>query len=432
MRSILSILVLAAISGASSIRAESPASIAERFLIEGKLAEGERALADLVKAHPDDPEAQFGLGATQFLRAVERMVQSFHRYGLHSGMIGELLPFARLPIPANTRPEPIRYNDLRAIIHIWNDDLAKAEATLGRAGEKEVKLPLHFGQIRLDLNGDGRASPEETLWKLYVQLNAPARNQATAEASQQFVIAFDRGDVAWLRGYCHLLMAMSEAFLAYDAQELFDHTASMFYPRAETPFPFLRRGPVADGKIPAGNEPRGRGAEARGEDPYSEEDMLDAVAFIHELRLPIKEPERMKAVLGPLEAMLALSRESWKFILAETDDDHEWVPNPKQHSAMPGGTVTAAMVEGWMEFLNEAEALLKGEKLVPFWRRREARGVNLRRVFTEPRMFDLVLWVQGTAAAPYLENGPQTKPETWRRFQNLFQGQFIGFAIWFN
>ena len=47
-------------------------------------------------------------------------------------------------------------------------------------------------------------------------------------------------------------------------------------------------------------------------------------------------------------------------------------------------------------------------------------------------MFDLVLWVQGTAAAPYLEKGPKTKPETWRRLQTIFQGQFIGFAFWFN
>ena len=45
----------------------------------------------------------------------------------------------------------------------------------------------------------------------------------------------------------------------------------------------------------------------------------------------------MKSALAHLEAMIALSRESWKFILAEPDDDHEWVPNPKQHSVLPNG-----------------------------------------------------------------------------------------------
>jgi hypothetical protein len=329
-------------------------------------------------------------------------------------LLGNALPFARLPIPNNDHPEPIRYADLRAIMQTWNEDLAKAEATLARIDDQEVKLPLHFGQVRLDLNGDGKAEPEETLWKLYTQLNAAARNQATAEASKEFLITFDRGDVAWLRGYCHLLMAFGEAFLAYNGQELFDYTACMFYPNPETPFPFLRRSPRPQ------------------PDPGDIPDILDAIAFIHELRLPVAEPARMKTALAHLESMIALSHESWKFILAETDDDHEWIPNTKQHSVMPGGTVTMDMVKGWLEFLDEARAILKGEKLVPFWRSHEDRGVNLRRVFTEPTTFDLVLWVQGTAAAPYLEKGPLTRPETWRRLQNLFRGEFIGFALWFN
>ena len=130
--------------------------------------------------------------------------------------------------------------------------------------------------------------------------------------------------------------------------------------------------------------------------------------------------------------MIDLSHESWKLIMTEKDDDHEWVPNTKQHSVMPGGTVNNEMVKGWFEFLDEAEQILKGEKLIPFWRGGPESGVNLRRVFTEPRPFDLVLWVQGTAAKPYLQNGVCTTAETWSRFQRIFRGEFIGFALWFN
>ena len=154
--------------------------------------------------------------------------------------------------------------------------------------------------------------------------------------------------------------------------------------------------------------------------------------MIHVIRLPVKQPERMRAALAHLESMIALSRESWKYILAETDNDHEWVPNPKQQSVLPGGAVNGNMVEAWMTFLDETDAIFKGKTLIPFWRGGEERGINLRRVFTEPRPFDLVLWVQGTAAAPYLEKGPVTKPETWRRLQNVFRGEFVGFALWFN
>jgi hypothetical protein len=410
----LAILLVAAVSGASSPGAATAASPVESFLVEGKLADGEKALAETLRTHPSDAQARFGLGAIQFLRAVERMVQSFHRSGLRSGVLGNVLPFARLPVPPNKQPEPIRYADLRAIMQTWTDDLARVEATLARIEDKDVKLPLHFGLIRLDLDGDGRAGPDETLWKLYIQLNAVARNQVTAETSKDFVISFDRGDVAWLRGYCHLLMAFGEAFLAYDGQGLFDHSAGLFYPKPVTPFPFLRR------------------AAERDEDRWDDYYLIDLIALIHMVRLPVAEPARMGTALAHLESMIALSRDSWKFILAETDDDHEWIPNTKQHSVMPGGAVTVEMVKGWMEFLEEARALLKGEKLIPAWRPGMEGGINLRRAFTEPRPFDLVLWVQGTAAAPYLEKGTLTKPETWRRFENIFRGEFIGFALWFN
>ena len=340
-------------------------------------------------------------------------MQSFHRHGLQAGELGNLVPFARLPIPPNAKPEPIRYTDLRAILRAWTDDLAKAENTLGRIDDKEVKLPLHFGQIGLDLDGNGIAESGETLWKLYAQLNAGAR-LVTAESSRQFIVTFDRGDVAWLRGYCHLLMALAESFLAYDGQELFNHSASLFYPNPETPFPFLRREQPPDVN--------------RWDEMY----FVDAIAFVHQMRLPLSEPGRLKIALAHLESMIALSHGSWKFILAETDDDHEWVPNTKQHSVIPGGSVGPEMVKGWLEFLDEARALLKGEKLVPFWRKGDDRGVNLRACLPSRTTFDLVLWIQGTAAAPYLEKGTISKPETWRRFQTIFNGQFIGFAFWFN
>jgi hypothetical protein len=406
------LLIMSAIAPSSSSAAAAD-PLVEKYLLDGKLADGEKALADLTAANPTDAQARFGLGVIQFVRAVERMVQTFHRYGLRYTS-GDMLPFSRLPIPVNPVPEPIRYADLRALFERWTSDLAKVESTLAKVDSADVKLPLHFGLIRLDLNGDGKAEPDERLFTLYIQLNAAARNQVTPEAAKEFVIAFDRADVAWLRGYCHLLMAMSEVYLAHDAHELFDHTAPYFFPKAETPFPFLRRRLGADRR------------------QLDTEDLLDAIAFIHLVRFPVQEPERLKAALAHLESMISLSHESWKFILAETDDDHEWVPNTKQHSVMPNGAVTNEMVKGWLEFLVEAKAILKGEKLIPFWRTAPESGVNLNRVFTDPRTFDLVLWVQGTAAMPYLQNGVCTSAETWNRFQRIFRGEFIGFALWFN
>lgn len=409
MRIPAAILSLAAALMAASARAETPAELTDRLLSAGKLAEAESSLAKVLAEHPDDAEARFGLGATRFLHAVERMSQSFYRYGLHDApMIFEF------PIPLNSRPEPIRYTDLRNVIQAMVDDLAKAESTLAPMGDREVKLPLHLGRIRMDLNGDGTAGEDERLWKVFVWI-AGTGDLATPEQARAFVVAFDRADVAWVRGYSHLLMALAEAYLALDGEELFNVSAHLFFLKAITPYPTIVAAAVPD-------------PQARGDD----DSIMDMIAMIHAVHLPVKEPARMQAALKHLEAMIALSRETWKRILAEKDDDREWIPNPHQASSIPGGAVKGNMVEGWMTFLDEADALLQGKKLLPFWRKGEKRGVNLRRVFTEPRAFDLVYWVQGTAALPYLENGEKTRPETWQGLKQLFGGGFIGFADWFN
>src|SRR5262245_37494653 len=98
-----SFLIIAA-SCATQIQGEPAEPLVEKYLVEGKLAEGEKVLADAVQGNPNDARARFGLGTVQFLRAVERMVQSFHRYGLRAGVLGNGLPFVRLPIPPNDAP----------------------------------------------------------------------------------------------------------------------------------------------------------------------------------------------------------------------------------------------------------------------------------------------------------------------------------------
>jgi hypothetical protein len=382
----------------------------EPSLQRGKLADAEQALGADIKTKPEDDEARFALGVVQFLRAVEGRMQAFYRHGYRSepGMV----PFTNLPIPRNPKPEPLDYQTARKLLQAWIDDLGKAETTLAKVNAPEVKLPLHFGLIRLDFDGDGKADEDETLWKVYGKFNRGAN--ASAEAAKTFVIAFDRGDVDWLRGYCHVLSALTEALLAHDFEELFNRSGFLFLDGVKAPEAFL-----------AGSD--------QPKDGFDIGQILDLVAMFHLIRLPVAEPERLKSALAHLEAMVTLSRSSWKFILAETDDDREWVPNPKQGTVVPNVRVTPEMVEGWQRFLDEFESILGGKTLAPFWRGKQPRrGINVRRVFTEPRTLDLVLWFQGTAAAPYLEPGEVSSTETWSRINRIFGGEFIGFAMWFN
>ena len=92
--------------------------------------------------------------------------------------------------------------------------------------------------------------------------------------------------------------------------------------------------------------------------------------------------------------------------------------------------VTQERIDGWNNFLDEFEAILQGKKLIPHWRFDE--GINIYRFFHEPRTFDIVLLIQGSAALPYLEEGELTTGETWNRIETLLGGDFFRYFIWFN
>jgi hypothetical protein len=377
----------------------------ESYLVKGDAASGVAAMKERLVQVPSDDHARISLGVAQFIVAVEHLGQGFYEFGLRdpNQSLASMLPFLRLPVPFNDDPRLLTYEDSRSILQRFIDDLAVAERSLSEVKDPDVKLRLPLTKIAL--NFADTSSPPVSLRKILVAMRS-IRDQ------QDLVVVFDRADVAWLRGYCHLLTAMSEFVLAHDGQELFDATAHMFFQRVDTPFTFLPQG-------------------QRVYDFGGGFDLADIIALIHLIRLPATEPLRMQAALNHLEQVLDLSEEMWEFAITETDDDHEWIPNSRQTGEL-GIRVTQDMIDSWLLATKEGKEVLKGERLIPFWRGNGEKGINLRRVFTEPTTFDLVLWIQGTAAAPYLESGEKTRPEVWGRLLQVFQGNFIVFALWFN
>lgn len=137
---------------------------------------------------------------------------------------------------------------------------------------------------------------------------------------------FDRGDVAWLRSYCHVLMTMIDGYRAVNAQRGFAKRVKRVFPDVEA-------------------DPEGLGDNAN---PHG----LDLVA-----------PERLKDMRLHLIAVCELNRETWKHIRAETDDELEWLPNTKQKDLM-GLPLTDRRVDTWLAMMEELEALLKGETVI--------------------------------------------------------------------
>jgi hypothetical protein len=415
MRTIRGLLLAAATFAGSSGAAHAASALVEAVtahLYAGETAAAAAAAEARLAETPGDDEARFALGAVQFIQAIESLGQAIHRYGIAGGGpqrsgIARMLPFFRIPVPANPAPEKIDYDALRAVLETLARDLARAEETLAGIGSVDLDLPLDIGRVRLDLNGDRSGDNEEALWSILQQVARLPQRQD--DAADRLLTDFDGSDVPWLQGYCHLLMAISEFLLAHDWEAAFEATFHGVFPSAELP---MSRAD-AEGKPLAGE--------------YGV--LADLIAFVHLNHWPVAEPNRMRRVLAHLEAVPPLSRENWRRVLAETDRRNEWLPNPKQTSVL-GAPVTQEVIDGWLLFLDELEALLSGRKLLPHWR--FDQGVNVRRIFEEPTTFDIVLLIQGSAAIPYLEDGEPTSPETWRGIVTLFRGNFIRYAIWFN
>ncbi len=387
---------------------------------KGTLTEGQKSLEAAVSAHPaaGDPETdrrRYALGIVRFLRAGENLGQAWRRYGLYANRLAAELPLLRLPVgqPDPATIAPVSYEDTRAVLIAFLADLKAADDILAALPDDPGKVSLRPGLVRFDYVGDGKPASTETAWKTYQRLNRV--EDLTEKDAADFLIRFDAGDVPWFRGYCHLLSALAETILAYDESSVFDHTAHLFFMKPRTPFRFLFRAP--------------RG----GVMDFDRVAISDLLAFIHLLNFPLREPARLSVALDHLTQVTKFSRESWRRILAETDDDHEWIPNPHQTGALPNAGVTQERVDAWLKMLDEDDAILAGKKLVPFWREGSGKtGLNLRRVFTEPTGFDLVLWLQGTAAAPYLEDGTLTDRAAWDAFDQAFSGEALGFSLYFN
>lgn len=408
--------------------ASQAAPLIEPFLLEGRLADGIAASRDHLAQKPDDDEARFGLAVAEFLQSVERLGQTLHRHGAlgQQSQLTRIIPFFRLPVPDNPAPAETSYEDARSLIQTFLNDLAVAEATLEKLGESEVSLPLRFGLIRLDLDADGKATEAEALWRILEAFDSrrpfpPGTRRTISQEelralSEAFVIHFDRGDAYWLQGYCHLLSAVGEYALAHETEDFFAVIAPYLFAKPTAPSlsskQFNEVSPISGMPMDMG--------------PFA-----DAITAIHRMVFPVIEPSRTKKALEHLEAVVALSRKTWRSIQAETDNDHEWIPNAAQQCVIPGMTVTAEMIDAWQGFLDESEAILAGETLVPHWRLRSGMGINLRKVFLEPEPFDLIGWVQGSAT-PHVQSGRCASSQRWAELQQAFRGQFIGFAIWFN
>jgi len=385
------------------------------YVKDGKLVAGEKEFGGLLQQSPQDNGIRVPLGVLQFLRAIEGLGQDYHRYGLDPARSNRSI-LMRMPIPNNPNPEEISYAKARTVLQNLLDRLSKADKTLSDFKPSGIKIPIAINEISLDLDSNGKSSPNEAVWG--------------AIGGNLIEFAFDDADVFWLRGYINVLSGVVQFALAHDWQSAFERTAHLFFPRVQSPYGFF--GDELD------------------ESEWASNQIFDIIAFIHLIDFKVIEPDRMTKSLEHFEKVIQLSRETWRLIREETDNDREWLPGKTQTSIVLAGRQGNRMGDDWERVLNQVELVLQGKELLPFWRGVKNRnsfnffgrsnnvefnsklGINLRKVFTNPQTFDLVLWIQGTGVAPFLESGKLIDFQAWNELSDAFQGNLPFFAFWIN
>ncbi len=376
--------------------AEPP--LVEQYLHSGQLVLGEQVLERELKKHPKDDQLRFGLGVIRLALGIERLGQALHEYGANTQWYDVLL--GNFPIPKNPEPNAITYQKFRHLLDDARRGMIAIEATLAGITDDKVQLPLRLAKIKLDLDGDGKAT--DSFLDLLARLMR--RTPDFLKSNTDFLVCFDRGDVAWLRSYCHVIAGLIDTGLAFDFQAHFELIEDGPFPRVVPKFTGTKE---------------------------------ERTRLLNESQrtLRIVEPARLSRVREHFLAVTKLNRETWRQIRAETDNNHEWLPNSKQQSVI-GLPVRDELIDGWLEAMGELEAILEGKSLLPvsMFLPTGGRNLNMKTLLNDPpATIDIQKIFEKGIDDKYLEKGPVCDIDKLLRILRLFDSGSMGmYMAYFN
>lgn len=367
---------------------------------------GIAATAARLQALPSPtPDEAFALGGLRFLTGVERALQLRWQTGVRADW--SEIPILRLPIPENPAARPFAAADVTTLFTGITADMQAARDALAQV-QGDVGLDIRVADLWFDINADGKRDEGEAVFAVAGMTMAnitPWGMQMPPDP----VIRFDTADAAWLTAYTHFLSAFGETALAFNPE------------------------PVVGRVIASADAAKALWGDTP---PPNAMDMMfgrqvDRAAMVLLALQQQPDATRARAAHAHLLSMVTENRRFWALVEAETDNDREWVPNDRQVSGlglpMPPGTGAR-----WQAVLADAEKILKGELLIPFWRFGGEAGIDINALLQNPPPVDLITMIQGEAFLPYAKKGPRATADSWRDFQNIVQGDAALFAVFLN
>ena len=354
---------------------------------------------------PTDEE-KFALGGVRFLGALEDAMQRRWLSGM-TDTTG-VLPFLRTPIPENPNPGLPDPGLITAVFTNAAVAMENARTPLTAIPDNSpFGMELSLADVWFDIDSNGARQTGEGLVDVLGPMLMGWEWENRDAATPAPVIRFDVADAAWLSAYTHMLSGFAGIVLAYDPTAAVTQTMA------------------------ASASLRALDPTYRDADEYNINAAINLVATLDLALSQTPDAARMANAKADFLAMVADNRHFWALVEAESDNTREWLPNDRQKSAM-GVELPQGAGKAWMAILTDADGLLQGTKLLPYWNVGTAAGLNVERMFSDPRAIDLVGWIQGWAALPYLQQGDVVSGASWAAFEGMIAGDAMVFALYLN
>jgi hypothetical protein len=277
-------------------------------------AEAKEALRALEKGEFDAAEKAVGALLSRdeanpygrIVRAVLRYKKTMHQMGLDL----RTLAFA------GSRGGGLNERYLRFALEQAEAELAAVDADLAVAeATPDLALELCLACWEVDWNGNGRLDRFDRLL-FQIEQDAADETLPDQDPRRNPTFRFDVGDVTWARAFVAFQRAAMDFVLAYDWKDV----------------------AVA--------------LEARRKDRPSR------------IVLRLHDPARMAAARTLLLQGLDLADACRRAYLAETDDDREWVPNPRQRNHPMPLPVDESLYATWEGIVQDVRKLVRGEEFL--------------------------------------------------------------------
>ncbi|MCP4679318.1 MAG: hypothetical protein GY854_28285 [Deltaproteobacteria bacterium] len=240
--------------------------------------------------------------------AYAHLVRAFQRY--HDTMSRLFADFQTVVIAAmGLGRSNARY--LKTALAQAEASLESVEEDLAAATRPDIVLDFCPGCWNRDWNQDGRIDSRDE-WLFAVDLDADGNEIPAGDSRRHPTFRFDVGDVVWARAFIAFHRAALDLALAFSWLDLAPQVLN--------------------------------------------------TSSSDRIVIPLIEPPRVSSARDRILEGIDLAAQSRELILAETDDEREWLPSPTQKDHAIPMSVDSQLFDTWDGILNDVRRLLKAEE----------------------------------------------------------------------